>query len=258
MRLRCRFQHLCVVRFHWFSPITDSPFPDMRPNVPAVKVFTYTFLGLYLSCALIQTLGAAFGAAALSEEVATWTAAYTNGGVGGLVGEALLPLKWFGKILLVFFAVGMVSNNGPTICERRARAALPRSRTDPVYPLTDAFSLSLQIVFPFLAALPRWIFPLVGTAIYLPIAIVGARNFEAALVNFLGLLGYWTAIFCAVVFVEVSSGRGIRRATAQSLTIRSTRSTSSSVPADAAHTMFQAGTTIARSQAASRLSSLHS
>lgn len=57
-------------------------------------------------------------------------------------------------------------------------------------------------MFPFLTALPRWLFPLVGTAIYLPIAIVGAQHFETALSNFLGLLGYWSALFAAIVFVE--------------------------------------------------------
>lgn len=88
--------------------VLDCTSSDMRPNVPSIKVFLYTFFGLFLSCVLIQSLGAAFGAAALSEEVMSWTAAYTDGGVGGLMGEALLPLKWFGKILLVFFAVGMV------------------------------------------------------------------------------------------------------------------------------------------------------
>lgn len=80
----------------------------MRPNVPSTKVFLYTFFGLYLSCVLIQSLGAAFGAAALSDQVASWTSAYTDGGVGGLMGEALLPLKWFGKICLACFALGMV------------------------------------------------------------------------------------------------------------------------------------------------------
>lgn len=74
-------------------------------------------------------------------------------------------------------------------------------------PTVYAFSLSIQIVFPFLVALPRFIFPVVATAIYLPIAIVGATRFAALLSNFLGILGYWSSIFAAVLITEVSRNR---------------------------------------------------
>lgn len=77
-------------------------------------------------------------------------------------------------------------------------------------PTIYAFSLSSQIVFPFLARFPRWIFPVIGTIIYLPIAIVGASNFAAVLNNFLGILGYWTSIFASILFVEHFAFRGGR------------------------------------------------
>ncbi|KAM0791611.1 hypothetical protein ACM66B_006053 [Microbotryomycetes sp. NB124-2] len=153
----------------------------MHRNVSSIKVFAYTFAGLYLPCVLIQTMGAAFAAAAMSGLVSTWETAFYESSVGGLVGVALEPLHWFGKVLLVFFALGIICNNAPTIY---------------------AFSLSLQIVFPYLQALPRFIFPVVGTAIYLPIAIVGASHFATALSNFLGLIGYWASLFATVVLVE--------------------------------------------------------
>jgi purine-cytosine permease-like protein len=116
----------------------------MRPDIPKTKVFVYTFLGLYLPACLLQLLGAAFSAAALSGLVPTWEEAYNTGSVGGLVGVALEPLHGFGKFLLVLFALGMISNNAPT---------------------TYAFSLSLQIVFPFLTRIPRFFFAIVCTAI---------------------------------------------------------------------------------------------
>jgi len=153
----------------------------MRPTVPSSTVFLYTFFGLYLPCAFIQMLGAAFGAAALSGLVPTWEEAFADGNVGSLAGVALQPLGGFGKFLLVLFSLGMISNNAPT---------------------QYAFSLSMQIVFPFLTRLPRFFLPIVGTAIYLPIAIAAAAHFAAALSNFLGLLGYWSAIFVAVLLVE--------------------------------------------------------
>ncbi|BGP08513.1 hypothetical protein JCM10049v2_004360 [Rhodotorula toruloides] len=153
----------------------------MHPTVPSYLVFVYTFLGLYLPCALIQILGAAFAAAALSGEVPTWEAAFGDGSVGGLVGVAMEPMNGFGKFLLVIFSLGMISNNAPT---------------------QYAFSLSLQIVFPFLTRLPRFLLPIAGTAIYLPIAIAAAAHFAAALSNFLGLLGYWSSIFVAILLIE--------------------------------------------------------
>ncbi|GAA5929241.1 hypothetical protein JCM1841_004753 [Sporobolomyces salmonicolor] len=153
----------------------------MRPSIPSIKVFTYTFLGLYLPCMLLQVMGAAFSAAALSGNVPTWEAAFGDGSVGNLVGVAVEPMKGFGKFLLVLFAMGMISNNAPT---------------------TYAFSLSMQVVFPFLTRVPRFVFAVVCTACYLPIAIVGATHFAAALSNFLGLLGYWSSIFAGIVLVE--------------------------------------------------------
>lgn len=153
----------------------------MRPDVSKVKVALYTFLGLYLPACLLQLLGSAFAAAALSGLVPTWEEGYNAGSVGGLVGVALEPLHGFGKFLLVLFALGMISNNAPT---------------------AYAFSLSCQIVFPFLTRVPRFLLVIICTAIYLPIAIVGATHFEDVLNNFLGLLGYWSSLFVAVLLTE--------------------------------------------------------
>ncbi|SCZ88097.1 BZ3500_MvSof-1268-A1-R1_Chr2-1g04187 [Microbotryum saponariae] len=152
-----------------------------RSTVSSTKVFVYTFVGLYLPCALLQMMGAAFSAAALSGLITTWEDAFITGSTGGLVAVALEPLRGFGKVLLVFFALGMITNIAPTCY---------------------AFSLSMQIVFPFLSKFPRFLFPIVATAIYLPIAIVAADHFAAALSNFLGLLGYWAAIFATIFVIE--------------------------------------------------------
>ncbi|GAA5967699.1 hypothetical protein JCM11641_005739 [Rhodosporidiobolus odoratus] len=153
----------------------------MRPDVPSITIFIYTFFGLYIPCIFIQMMGAAFAAAALSGEVPTWEAGFGDGSIGGLVAVALEPLHGFAKVLLIIFSLGMIANNAPS---------------------QYAFSLSIQIVFPFLTRLPRFLFAIVGTAIYLPIAIAAAAHFAAALSNFLGLLGYWTSIFAIILLIE--------------------------------------------------------
>ncbi|GAA5865725.1 hypothetical protein JCM8547_002758 [Rhodosporidiobolus lusitaniae] len=159
----------------------------MRPDIPSTTVCLYTFAGLYLPCCLIQLMGAAFAAAALSGFVPAWEIGFGDGSVGGLVSVALEPLHGFGKFLLVLFSLGMISNNAPT---------------------QYAFSLSLQIVFPFLNRFPRFFLPIVGTAIYLPIAIAAEAHFAAALSNFLGLIGYWSSIFAVILIIEHFMYRG--------------------------------------------------
>ncbi|GAA5820669.1 hypothetical protein JCM11251_003105 [Rhodosporidiobolus azoricus] len=161
----------------------------MKPDIPSLTVCLYTFAGLYLPCVLIQILGAAFAAAALSGQVPTWEVAFGEGSIGNLMDVAMEPMGNFRKFLLILFSLGIISNNAPT---------------------QYAFSLSIQIVFPFLTRLPRFIFPVVGTAIYLPIAIAGANSFAAALSNFLGLLGFWSSIFAALLLVEHFLYRGGR------------------------------------------------
>lgn len=44
--------------------------------------------------------------------------------------------------------------------------------------------------------------PCVITAIYIPVAIVGADQFSSTLEYFLGILGYWLAIFVTIIIEE--------------------------------------------------------
>lgn len=127
----------------------------MRPDVSRVRVFLCTFLGLYLPCALIQMFGAAIYLASTSN--ASWTAGFEANSIGGLIGAVLLDygLGNFARFLLVIFALGMICNNAPTIY---------------------SFSLNCQVLFPWFVRLPRWVFAFVGTAIYLPLAVVRLRE----------------------------------------------------------------------------------
>jgi hypothetical protein len=92
----------------------------MRPDISSVRVCLYTFAGLYLPCMLVQVMGAAFAAAALSGAVPTWEAAFGDGSVGGLVGVAVEPMRGFGKFLLVLFSLGMICES-PLLLHRAFR-----------------------------------------------------------------------------------------------------------------------------------------
>lgn len=62
--------------------------------------------------------------------------------------------------------------------------------------------LSISVTSTFIAKFPRIIWPIVITAIYVPIAIVGATSFGVALENFMAIIGQWLSIFCMVVLQE--------------------------------------------------------
>jgi hypothetical protein len=62
--------------------------------------------------------------------------------------------------------------------------------------------MSISVISSYLAAVPRLIWPCVITAIYIPLAIVGADSFATTLNDFLSILGYWLAIFATIVLEE--------------------------------------------------------
>ncbi|CAE6416702.1 unnamed protein product [Rhizoctonia solani] len=133
-----------------------------------------SYLGLLLPTASVQLIGAAFAASLSSNP--SWMAGYEAGGPGGLVDAILSPSKGFGKFLTVLLAL-----SGPTLY---------------------SFSISSQVVLPFSARVPRYAFSIAGTGILIPLAIVGSTRFEETLVDFLGLVGYWSTTFIGVVAVE--------------------------------------------------------
>ncbi|KAK4698285.1 hypothetical protein P7C70_g7995, partial [Phenoliferia sp. Uapishka_3] len=173
----------------------------MRPDVASSKVFFLTFAGIYLPCMLIQVLGAAFGCAALSGQVTTWGDAFGEGAIGPLIAVALEPLQGFGKVIVVILALGIITNNAPTVYSYAFQTLTPVKCT------TDerthrSFSMSAQTFLPILIRVPRYLLPVVATAIYLPIGLVGATHFFAALSSFLGLIGYWASIFTTIFILE--------------------------------------------------------
>ena len=143
------------------------------------KVFAYTYTGLFLPTVLLMVLGAAIGGAV--PNVASWTAGYESTSAGGVLAAMLEPAGGFGKFLVVLIALAILGNMAATM-----------------YSIT----LNFQILIPWLVHVPRFLFAIVITAIVIPISIPAAQNFFLALENFLGIIGYWSAAFVAVVTIE--------------------------------------------------------
>ncbi|KAJ7124390.1 permease for cytosine/purines, uracil, thiamine, allantoin-domain-containing protein [Mycena epipterygia] len=150
----------------------------------ASTTFWWTYAGLIFPLVLIQWLGAAVmcvaGGVAPSNDA--WTAAYEANELGGLLGAVLVPVVGnFGKFCMVLLVLSVVANN-----------------------IINVYSmgLSISVISVWLAKIPRLVWPVVITAIYIPIAIAGANSFATSLENFMNVLGYWLSIFVTVVLLE--------------------------------------------------------
>ncbi|KAF7354538.1 Cytosine-purine permease [Mycena sanguinolenta] len=160
-------------------------------STPARTTFWWTYAGLIIPLVLVEWLGAAVMAAAFAEVnalyddngVATgaWAVAYNTDELGGLLGAVLHKVGGFGKFCMVLLVLSVVANN-----------------------IINVYSmgLSISVVHVWLAKVPRLLWPIVITAIYIPIAIAGAHSFSTSLEDFMNVLGYWLSIFVVVVLLE--------------------------------------------------------
>ncbi|CAA7268419.1 unnamed protein product [Cyclocybe aegerita] len=150
-----------------------------KPSVSNWKLFFSAYLGYLIPIVSIQCFGAAV--VAVVGSIPDWEQGYEGGNVGGLLEAMLHPVGGFGKFLTVLLSLSVAPNIAATFY---------------------SISINIQVVVPYFVRVPRYVFSVVATAIVVPISIVGAHQFYDALVNFLGLIGYWASAFVAIVLVE--------------------------------------------------------
>lgn len=173
-------------------------------NVSRVKVFAWTYAGLLFPLLFCQILGLSIATAIVRPSTDTFTnlysKAYTDSGVGGLLGAVLLPpLGRFGQFCLVIVALSTIANNAANM-----------------YSLT----FSLQVMGRWTQAVPRFIWSFLGTVVYCAIAIPGYSKFELILQDLMLLIvrpppfpqpsppqtnipkGYWLSIYEAISLTE--------------------------------------------------------
>ncbi|EJC99821.1 uncharacterized protein FOMMEDRAFT_22878 [Fomitiporia mediterranea MF3/22] len=160
----------------WSSLAADYTV-NLPEDVNANAVFWLTYAGLNLPCILIECLGAATATVARQD----WQARFAEGGVGALLAATLSPAGGFGRFLQVLLALSIVGNNIPNMY---------------------SFALTFQVLGTQVQRIPRVFLVLIGTVIYVVLAIVGASHFEAWLDTLLVLLSYWLAIFSAILIEE--------------------------------------------------------
>ncbi|KAH0123264.1 cytosine-purine permease, partial [Aureobasidium melanogenum] len=151
----------------------------MVPEASSAKVFAYTYGGLFLPTVPLLVLGAAIGGAC--PNVPSWQAGYDSTSVGGVLAAMLEPAGGFGKFVVVLLAFSLLGNIAATM-----------------YSIT----LNFQLLLPWMVRVPRFLFAIVITAIVIPVAIRAATSFFNNLENFIGVIGYWSSAFVAVVVIE--------------------------------------------------------
>ncbi|EHA49385.1 purine-cytosine permease FCY21 [Pyricularia oryzae 70-15] len=143
-------------------------------------VFAVTFAGLFLPLCFNEILGAAVMTASATN--IDYVKAYSESQVGGVLGQVLIPpLGRFGSFCLVLLALSIIANNCPNIY---------------------SVSLSVQVLASSTQRVPRFIWTMVATVVYIAISIPGYDNFEAWLSNFMVIIGYWLAAYEAIALVE--------------------------------------------------------
>ncbi|KAG9247010.1 putative purine-cytosine permease [Calycina marina] len=149
------------------------------PNAPAKRIFWYVYAGIAIPTILLQTLGAAIGAAV--PKVASWNSGYENYSAGGVLEAMLRPAGGFGKFLAVLIAFSLIGNVGASMY---------------------SISLNFQATFTYAARVPRGVYSIITTVIMIAVGIKIADSFFDSLENFLGIVSYWPGVFGMIVTIE--------------------------------------------------------
>ncbi|EDO17810.1 hypothetical protein Kpol_541p53 [Vanderwaltozyma polyspora DSM 70294] len=173
------FFSLCYsVTSTWGSIAADYYilFPEDAPNY---QVFLLTFLGIFLPTLFVSVLGMLLATVAATYK--PWHDMYDKYGMGGLLHAGFERWNGFGKFCVVVLILSLISNNI-------------------VNTYSAAFSIQLSSVH--LARIPRWIWCICCTVVYLVCALVGRNHFSTILSNFLPMIGYWISMYFIILFEE--------------------------------------------------------
>ena len=152
-------------------------------NQSRKKVFFWTWLGLIIPLLFTEMLGiAVMSATDLNGGDNRYADGYKASGTGGLLGAVLIyHLGGFGKFCLVILALTIVANNCPNIY---------------------SVALTVQVLSRYAQRVPRFVWTIIGTGVYIAIAIPGYSHFEEVLENFMNFIGYWLAIYSGISLTD--------------------------------------------------------
>lgn len=174
----CFFSLAYSITATWGSIASDYLilFPE---NTPSYQIFWLTCLGIWLPTTFVGMAGILIGNVALTYE--PWNEVYEQYGMGGLLNESFKPWHGGGKFLLVLIYLSLISNNIIN---------------------TYSAAFSFQLIGDRFHSIPRWLWAICITAIYLVCALVGRNKFSEILGNFLPMIGYWISMYFIILLEE--------------------------------------------------------
>ena len=144
-------------------------------ETPASRVFWLTFLGIFIPCVLLETLGMAF------TTFSPWATTFANGLVGDLLAAVVKPLGGFGTLILALLALSVVANNIPN---------------------DYSLGLSVQVFGRPFQRVKRYVWTLIGAVLYVLIALPASANFAHTLTDFLLIIAYWLGPWAIILILE--------------------------------------------------------
>jgi NCS1 nucleoside transporter family len=154
----------------WSSYAADYNVNQPENTTPS-RVFWLTFLGVFIPCVVLETLGMAF---------TSWV---PKGG-GDLLAGVAAPLGTFGTVLVALLALSTVANNIPN---------------------DYSLGLSMQVLGKWFMRVPRYVWTLIGAVVYivLSVALVASgSNFNETLNSFMLLVAYWLGPYAIILVIE--------------------------------------------------------
>ncbi|KAJ5156209.1 Permease cytosine/purine uracil thiamine allantoin [Penicillium capsulatum] len=175
---RLSFFSICLSAAITYAPLAADFFVYYPEHTSRITIFGLTLAGLVFSFTLALVCGIGLGSGI--NVFPEYKAAY-NVGQGALIVEGFGPLHGFGKFCSVVVALGLIAN---TIA--------------PTY----SASVDFQILGRYAEKVPRVIWNTIGVIIYTVCALAGRSNLSEIFTNFLALMGYWVAIWFAIILEE--------------------------------------------------------
>jgi NCS1 nucleoside transporter family len=180
---RLSFFSICVSAAITYAGLAMDFFVYWPTSTSRPLIFIMTLLGLTISFTFTLILGAgvASGITSYQPYNTAWTNSQGGSGSGALLVAAYEPLGTFGKFCAVITALGGIANTIP-----------------PTY----SSGVDFQILGRHFAKIPRVVWNTVGVVIYTVCALAGRNSLAVIFTNFLALMGYWVAIWVAILLEE--------------------------------------------------------
>ena len=180
---RLSFFSICLAAAITYAPLSMDYFVYWSSATSRVGIFAATLLGLWISFTFAFVLGIGIASGIFSNTMleSAWHNEQGGSGSGALLVAAYSGVGSFGKFCAVIVALGGIAN---------------------MIPPTYSSGVDFQILSHYFAQMPRVVWNTIGVIIYLACALAGRNNLAVIFTNFLALMGYWVAIWVAILLEE--------------------------------------------------------